>query len=183
MHVIGVVTYRHLTQSRLGSGVATLGADGEGPPVASVRRQSGRIEIDDREHFGEVPLHVGYEVVVEMQGLRLGDEHAFRFQAADRIGEELPCRQHLSRADRIGTVDDNQIILVISLLEELRSVRIGYAQPGIIERRSHSRQEPPAYLHHVRVELNKIDACHGLMLGYLSEAAAVTAADNEHTLR
>ena len=128
--------------------------------------------------------HLADQVEVEPDALALvAHDRAGAHRAAQRAVERRG-EQRLRRADRIGRVDDDDVVLVGFALDILGRVLVDERQPRVAERRRGRRAQVLARdLAHLRVDLAHRDPLDAGVPAHLAQHAAVAAADDEHRAR
>ena len=133
-----------------------------------------------RVHDVAVRALAGERVALVERAFVLVDQHAVFFERLVAVAVELHREQALARAERVGRVDDDEVVFVLDAADILETVLIQDVHAGIVQRAGHGRQELLADLDHALVDLDKVDVFDMRVAAQLAHAAAVAPADDEH---
>ncbi|CDN42600.1 hypothetical protein BN871_BO_00020 [Paenibacillus sp. P22] len=166
-----------------GERIMLLGAHREGPQAARIGRNVGPEHAHDREYFLHVSVDALDEVGLEPRVVRLGDEQAVVLQRLVDALVEAAREQVGRRADRLGGVDHDDVVLVLMVVDMHEAVVHMDLDAGVVQSGCDVRQIFLGVFNDLAVDVDKHDPLDLLMLEDLAHDAAVAAADHEHLLR
>ena len=108
------------------------------------------------------------------------DQHAVLVERLVAVAVELHREQALAGAERVGRVDDDEVVFVLDAADVLEAVLIQDMDARIVERARHAGQILLADRDDALVDLHEVDVLDVLVAAQLAHAAAVAAADDEH---
>ena len=122
----------------------------------------------------------GHRVLVVEGALMLVDHDAVLPQGLVTVAVELPGKQPLAGAERVGGIHDDQVIRILKPADVFQTVLVVDVHPGIVQLAGGLGQVFPADLHHLGVDLHHVDGFDLRVAGQLPDHAAVPGADHQH---
>ena len=153
-----------------------------------VARRKGRdvclIHLADREGAGDAlvaALHGGRVLSIEGAAL-LVDHDAVRAQRVEAVAVKLAGEQPLRRAERVGGIHDDEVVLFLALADEFQRVLVINVYAAVVHAAGIAGQIGTAGFDDLRVHLHKVDALHAVVAGQFPHYTAVACADNKNVL-
>ena len=88
----------------------------------------------------------------------------------------------LGRAERVGGIDDDEVVLIFTLANELQRVFVVDMYTAVVHAAGVARQVGAAGLDDLRVHLDEVDALYAVVASQFAYDAAVARADDENVL-
>ena len=153
-----------------------------------VARRKGRdvclIHLADREGAGDAlvaALHGGRVLSIEGAAL-LVDHDAVRAQRVEAVAVKLAGEQPLRRAERVGGIHDDEVVLFLALADKFQRVLVINVYAAVVHAAGVAGQIGTAGFDDLRVHLHKVDALHAVVAGQFPHYTAVACADNKNVL-
>ena len=144
-----------------------------------VARRKGRdvclIHLADREGAGDAlvaALHGGRVLSIEGAAL-LVDHDAVRAQRVEAVAVKLAGEQPLRRAERVGGIHDDEVVLFLALADEFQRVLVINVYAAVVHAAGVAGQIGTAGFDDLRVHLHKVDALHAVVAGLGQHDVAV----------
>ena len=148
-----------------------------------VPRRKGRdvrlIHLADGKGAGNAlvaALHGGGVLGVERAAL-LVDHDAVRAQGVEAAAVKFAGEQPLRRAERVGGIHDNKVVLVLTLADEFQCIFVINMYAAVIHAAGVAGQVGAAGLDDLRVHLHEVDALDPVIAGQLAHNAAIAGTD------
>ena len=134
----------------------------------------------ERVHDIAMCALAGERVAPVERAFVLIDQHAVLVKRLVAVAVELHREQALARAERVGRVDDDEVVFVLDAADVLEAVLIQDMDARIVERARHAGQVLLADRDDALVDLHEVDVLDVLVAAQLADTAAVAAADDKH---